>query len=57
MAKEIEEQTGVSTRATILGHIQRGGSPTVKDRVTASQMGEKAIELLKEGKSNRVVIV
>lgn len=57
MAKEIEEQTGVSTRATILGHIQRGGSPTVKDRVIASQMGEKAIELLKEGKSNRVVIV
>ncbi len=55
MAKRIEEATGVETRATILGHLQRGGSPTVKDRVYASIMGAKAVELLAEGKVNRVV--
>lgn len=55
MAKRIEEATGVETRATILGHLQRGGSPTVKDRVYASIMGAKAVELLLEGKTNRVV--
>lgn len=55
MAKRIEEATGLETRATILGHLQRGGSPTVKDRVYASIMGVKAVELLAEGKSNRVV--
>lgn len=55
MAKRIEEGTGVETRATILGHLQRGGSPTVKDRVYASIMGAKAVELLIAGKTNRVV--
>ncbi|MBP3567693.1 MAG: 6-phosphofructokinase [Lachnospiraceae bacterium] len=55
MAKRIEEATGVETRATIIGHIQRGGSPTAKDRVYASAMGAKAVELLCAGKSNRVV--
>lgn len=55
MAKRIEEATGVETRASILGHLQRGGSPTVKDRVYASVMGMKAVELLAEGKTNRVV--
>ena len=55
MAKKIEEQTGVEARATILGHVQRGGSPTVRDRVIASQMGARAVELLLEGKSNRIV--
>ena len=55
MAKRIEEGTGVETRATILGHLQRGGSPTVKDRVYASVMGAKAVDLLLEGKINRVV--
>lgn len=55
MAKRIEERTQVETRATILGHLQRGGSPTVKDRVYASIMGSKAVELLAEGKTNRVV--
>ncbi len=55
MAKRIEAATGVETRATIVGHIQRGGSPTAKDRVYASAMGAKAVELLCEGKSNRVV--
>ena len=55
MAKRIEDATGIETRATILGHMQRGGSPTCKDRVYASVMGAKAVELLMEGKSNRVV--
>lgn len=55
MAKEIEQKTGIESRATILGHIQRGGSPTARDRVIASQMGAKCVELLLEGKSNRIV--
>lgn len=55
LAKTIEERTGVETRATILGHVQRGGSPTVRDRVVASQMGAKSVELLIDGKSNRIV--
>lgn len=55
MAKRIESATGVETRATIIGHIQRGGSPTCKDRVYASIMGAKAVDLLLEGKSNRVI--
>ena len=55
MAKRIEAATGVETRATILGHLQRGGSPSVKDRVYASVMGAKAVDLLLEGKKNRVV--
>ena len=55
MAKRIEEATGMETRATILGHMQRGGSPTCKDRVYASIMGSMAVDLLAEGKSNRVI--
>ena len=55
MAKRIEAATGVETRATILGHMQRGGSTTAKDRVYASTMGALAVDLLCEGKSNRVV--
>lgn len=55
MAKRIEAATGVETRATILGHMQRGGSPTCKDRVYATTMGAMAVDLLLEGKSNRVV--
>ena len=55
MAKRIEAATGIETRATILGHMQRGGAPTCKDRVYASIMGARAVELLSEGKSNRVV--
>lgn len=57
LAKEIEQKTGIESRATILGHIQRGGSPSIRDRVIASQMGAKAVELLLEGKSNRVICV
>lgn len=55
MAKEIEEKTGIESRATILGHVQRGGSPTVRDRVVASEMGAMAVELLLQGKQNRIV--
>ncbi|WP_443655726.1 6-phosphofructokinase [Eshraghiella crossota] len=49
MAKRIEEATGIETRATILGHMQRGGSPSCKDRVYASMMGSMAVDLLAEG--------
>ena len=56
MAKYIEEKSGVETRATILGHVQRGGSPSARDRIIASEMGHHAVELLKEGIGNRVVI-
>ena len=55
MAKRIEAATGIETRATILGYIQRGGAPTCMDRVYASIMGAKAVELLLAGKSNRLV--
>ena len=55
MAKRIEEATGMETRATIIGHMQRGGSPSCKDRVYASIMGAMAVDLLLEGKTNRVV--
>ncbi len=57
LAKKIEAETGVESRATILGHVQRGGSPTVRDRVLASRMGNRAVELLLAGKSNRVVTI
>ncbi len=55
VAKYIEEKTDIKSRATILGHIQRGGSPTVYDRVMASRMGAHAVKLLKDGYQNRVV--
>ena len=55
IAKEIEEKTGVESRATVLGHVQRGGRPTVRDRVMASYMGNAAVELLYQGIGNRVV--
>ncbi len=55
LAKEIEEKTGIEARATILGHVQRGGSPTVRDRVVASEMGYYAVNLLDQGIGNRVV--
>jgi 6-phosphofructokinase 1 len=55
LAKHVEEVTGIETRATILGHIQRGGSPSAYDRILASRLGAKAVELLIEGKSSRVV--
>ncbi len=55
MARRIEAATGIETRATILGYMQRGGSPTCKDRFYASIMGAYAADLLCGGKSNRVV--
>jgi 6-phosphofructokinase 1 len=55
LAKRIEEKTGRETRATILGHIQRGGSPLAFDRVLASRMGARAVELLIDGKSARCI--
>ena len=55
LAKRIEAATGIETRATILGHLQRGGSPTAVDRMHASMMGAYAVDLLCAGKSNRVV--
>ena len=55
LAKEVEEVTGIETRATVLGHIQRGGSPSATDRVLASRMGARAIEVLLEGKTSRVI--
>ena len=55
MARKIEAATGVESRATVLGHVQRGGSPTVRDRVMASEMGYYAVELLEKGIGNRVI--
>jgi 6-phosphofructokinase 1 len=55
LAKYIEAETKIETRATVLGHIQRGGAPSAFDRVLASRMGSRAIELLMEGKTSRVV--
>ena len=57
VAKKIHEGLGLDPRVTILGHIQRGGSPTARDRVTATRMGYYAVKALYEGKSNRVVCV
>jgi 6-phosphofructokinase len=55
IATQIQEKTGIDSRATILGHVQRGGNPTLKDRVNATRMGYYAVKLLEEGKTNRVV--
>ena len=55
IAKGIVERTGADLRVTVLGHVQRGGSPTVSDRILASRMGVRAVELLLDGKSARVV--
>ena len=57
LAKYIEQRLDIEARATILGHVQRGGSPTLRDRVVASQMGYKAVELLKNNIGNRVVVM
>ncbi len=56
IAKYIEEKTGIETRHTVLGHVQRGGSPSVHDRVMASRMGAYAVDILARGGSNRVVV-
>jgi 6-phosphofructokinase 1 len=55
LSKDIQEVTGIETRATVLGHIQRGGSPSAFDRILASKLGARAVEVLIEEKSQRVV--
>ena len=55
MARRIEAATGIETRATILGYMQRGGNPTCRDRYYASMMGAYAVNVLIQGKTNRVV--
>lgn len=55
MAKELEERTGLESRATVIGHIQRGGTPSAADRVLASRMGAYAVQLLHEGQSGRCI--
>jgi 6-phosphofructokinase 1 len=55
IAQKIEALTGIEARATILGHLQRGGSPSVRDRQMASLMGLRAVECLREGRYNRIV--
>lgn len=56
IAREIQERTGVESRSTVLGHVQRGGAPTARERVLASEMGFHAVELLEQGIGNRVVV-
>ncbi|PJN88129.1 6-phosphofructokinase [Bacillus sp. mrc49] len=55
VSRKIEEKAGVETRVTVLGHVQRGGSPSANDRVLASRLGARAVELLLEGKGGRAV--
>ena len=57
VGKLVQERTGIETRATILGYIQRGGSPTAFDRILASKMGSMAVELLRQGKSSRIICI
>ena len=55
IATRIQDLTGIDSRATVLGHLQRGGSPTLRDRLMASNMGIKAIECINSGRYNRVI--
>lgn len=55
LAKEIEQKTGIESRPTVLGHVQRGGPPTVRDRVAATRLGIRAVELLDIGVADRVI--
>lgn len=55
IARKIEELTGVESRATVLGHVQRGGAPSLRDRVVATEMGYRAVELLEQGIGNRII--
>lgn len=56
IAEQIENLTGIETNAVVLGYVQRGGSPTAKERVLASQMGHRAVELIEQGIGKRVVV-
>jgi 6-phosphofructokinase 1 len=55
IGKQINEETGIDTRVTVLGHVQRGGSPTAHDRIAASLMGYHAVKVLAAGGTNRVI--
>ena len=55
ISRTLQEMTGIESRVTVLGHVQRGGSPTLRDRVIATQMGYHAVELLEQGIGNRIV--
>lgn len=55
IARTLQEMTGIESRVTVLGHVQRGGSPTIRDRVIATEMGYHAVELLEQGIGNRIV--
>lgn len=55
IAKQIEAKTGIESRATILGHVQRGGAPTIRDRVAASRLGYHSVDLLSQGITDRVI--
>ena len=57
LAEMIREKTGIESRVSVLGYIQRGGSPTAKDRMYGSLMGAYAVEILKQGKENRIVAI
>ncbi len=57
LAKELEKETGIETRATVLGYLQRGGSPSCRDRVLASMMGVSSVNALMSGKRNRIIVV
>ncbi len=57
VAEKIKEGTGLDPRVTVLGHVQRGGSPTARDRVTATRMGYYAVEALADGKTNRIICI
>ena len=57
LADLIKEKTGIESRVSVLGYIQRGGNPTAKDRMYGSLMGAYAVEILVEGKKNRIVAI
>ena len=57
LAEQIEERTGVESRCTVLGYVQRGGTPVPADRVLATEFGHKAVELLMGGEENRLVVM
>ncbi len=57
LARKIQDECGVESRSLVLGHVQRGGSPSAKDRIVASLMGYEAVQLLKKGESNKVIVI
>ncbi|HEV8049521.1 MAG TPA: ATP-dependent 6-phosphofructokinase [Thermoplasmata archaeon] len=57
VARRIEAGTGIETRSAVIGHIQRGGSPTLFDRILATRLGAKAVDLLAEGRSGEVAVL